>query len=178
MAEAEAAVGVTARNEQEPEHEKDEAALGVTAENEEETEHEKDDAIAEAEAAVGGTAENEQEPKKRVVFAQMDDRANNAKYLPFLHLNQAYCARHGYEHQYHQHGFVYHHPTSGNTHDIPAYWLKPFFAHHVLLSNEDVHAVVIADTDAVVHRQEITVESFLDSYPSKSFLLAPDPLGK
>ena len=133
---------------------------------------------AAAAAAVSVEGEEDKKKKNRIVFAQMDDRLNNAKYFPFIQLNQAYCEKHGYEHQYHQNGFIHHHPTTGETMDIPAWWLKPFVAHHILMANDDVNAVVIADTDAVVHQKDTLVESLLNLYPSKSFLVGHDPPGK
>ena len=79
--------------------------------------------------------------------------------------NKSYAQKHNYDYY-----SVY---ASGAEDTIPPYWAKVYVMQSVFNDNYDV--VLMIDSDACVHNQDIKIENVLQTYPNKSFFYSPDP---
>jgi hypothetical protein len=97
---------------------------------------------------------------KTWVVVQYDNRPLDADTEFLRQKNMEYCERHGYKYI-----FITRH------YNLPPYWIKVKIVRD-LLNKTDCIGVLWLDTDAVVHRPEISLNSLLQK--GKSFYYAPD----
>ena len=100
----------------------------------------------------------------RIAVVQYETR-NDDTLNRLMSINKSYAQKHNYDYY-----SVY---ESGSEHEIPPYWAKVYVMQAVFNDNYDV--VLMIDSDACVHNQNIKIEDILMRFPTKSFFYSADP---